>query len=204
MRLPQPPYTGTILSGGSSQGVVARPERCQSMPSPFKLDPGEACWCNRGKDCDGSHEYNRRSGECCGECGEEFEISEADPHWSTGRGPICPKLARREPMATRPPGHGLPQAAPWAGRALGRVDHRLSARSRHSIARRSGTGARHLRLNFALLTGGARLVAAAPAFRIGEHFVAFWSDRSHRVEPGDGRRVVLSVGFSLRDHAGDR
>ena len=65
-------------------------------------------------------------------------------------------------------------------------------------------GRRHLRLNFALLTGGARLVAAAPAFRIGEHFVAFWSDRSHRVEPGDGRRVVLSVGFSLRDHAGDR
>jgi hypothetical protein len=27
----------------------------------------------------------------CGECGETFEISDTDPHWSTGRGPICPK-----------------------------------------------------------------------------------------------------------------
>jgi hypothetical protein len=27
----------------------------------------------------------------CGECGESFEISESDPHWATGRGPICPK-----------------------------------------------------------------------------------------------------------------
>lgn len=26
----------------------------------------------------------------CGECGESFEISESDPHWATGRGPICP------------------------------------------------------------------------------------------------------------------
>jgi hypothetical protein len=92
MRLPQPPYTGTILSGGSSQGVVARPERVEYTPSPFKLDPGEACWCNRGKDCDGSHEiFIADPVNVCGECGEEFEISEADPHWSTGRGPICPK-----------------------------------------------------------------------------------------------------------------
>ena len=29
----------------------------------------------------------------CGECGERFEISKTDPHWSTGRGPICPKRA---------------------------------------------------------------------------------------------------------------
>lgn len=26
----------------------------------------------------------------CGECGETFEIGNDDPHWSTGRGPICP------------------------------------------------------------------------------------------------------------------
>ncbi len=26
----------------------------------------------------------------CGECGETFEISKDDPHWSTGKGPICP------------------------------------------------------------------------------------------------------------------
>jgi len=27
----------------------------------------------------------------CGMCGESFEISDQDPHWATGRGPICPK-----------------------------------------------------------------------------------------------------------------
>ena len=27
----------------------------------------------------------------CGECGESFEISDVDPHWVTGRGPICPR-----------------------------------------------------------------------------------------------------------------
>lgn len=26
----------------------------------------------------------------CGDCGQEFQISKDDPHWSTGRGPICP------------------------------------------------------------------------------------------------------------------
>lgn len=26
----------------------------------------------------------------CGTCGESFVISDSDPHWSTGRGPICP------------------------------------------------------------------------------------------------------------------
>ncbi len=27
----------------------------------------------------------------CGMCGETFEISDDDPHWETGRGPICPR-----------------------------------------------------------------------------------------------------------------
>lgn len=26
----------------------------------------------------------------CGECGDTFKISKDDPHWSTGRGPLCP------------------------------------------------------------------------------------------------------------------
>lgn len=29
----------------------------------------------------------------CGICGELFEISPSDPHWSTGHGPLCPKRA---------------------------------------------------------------------------------------------------------------
>lgn len=31
----------------------------------------------------------------CDECGDTFEISKDDPHWSTGRGPICPYPAGR-------------------------------------------------------------------------------------------------------------
>jgi len=27
----------------------------------------------------------------CGLCGKTFQISKDDPHWSTGRGPICPE-----------------------------------------------------------------------------------------------------------------
>jgi hypothetical protein len=30
----------------------------------------------------------------CGLCGETFQITRDDPHWSTGRGPICPKETR--------------------------------------------------------------------------------------------------------------
>jgi hypothetical protein len=33
-----------------------RPERVAVGRHVAKLDPGEACWCNLGKDCDGSHE----------------------------------------------------------------------------------------------------------------------------------------------------
>jgi hypothetical protein len=56
---------------------------------------------------------------------------------------------------------------------------------------------RHLRLNLTILTGGSRLVADATWFRLGERVIVFWSDRRHRVEPGAGRRIVISVGFSL-------
>lgn len=88
MQKPKPvPHTATQLPSGAVHIKLA--------PQPFKLDPGEACWCNRGKDCDGSHEVwigapvNR-----CGICGKTFEIRSDDPHWSTGRGPICPDDTR--------------------------------------------------------------------------------------------------------------
>ncbi len=70
-----------------------RPERSVISPSlQSYLERGEACWCHRAKDCDGNHEFhNITAVNLCGLCGETFEISKADPHWSSGRGPICPK-----------------------------------------------------------------------------------------------------------------
>lgn len=82
---PRPPYVPpeqTVLPSGAV--------RIQFTPQPFTLDPGEACWCNRGKDCDGGHEIFIEPINVCGLCGKTFEISDDDPHWSTGRGPICP------------------------------------------------------------------------------------------------------------------
>lgn len=83
---PRPSYTPpeqTILPSGAV--------RIKLAPHPFTLDPGEACWCNRGKDCDGNHEIGPIEIEHrCGICGQTFQISKDDPHWSTGRGPICP------------------------------------------------------------------------------------------------------------------
>lgn len=35
---------------------------------------------------DSRHEVINR----CGFCGEIFQINRSDPHWSTGRGPLCP------------------------------------------------------------------------------------------------------------------
>ena len=70
-------------------------ERIMITPRPFVLDSGEACWCNLGKDCIGSHEiYVAEPVHVCGLCGETFEIKPDDPHWSTGRGPICPTKDR--------------------------------------------------------------------------------------------------------------
>jgi len=58
------------------------------------LDPGEACWCNLGKDCDGSHQvWIEEPTNICGFCGEEFQISATDPHFLSGRGPRCPTRA---------------------------------------------------------------------------------------------------------------
>lgn len=93
-RPPLPPGVVTVLSSGVASGTQ-RPERIKLNPLPFVLDPGEACWCNLGKDCTGSHEIgpiavvNR-----CGICGKTFQITPDDPHWSTGRGPICPDDGR--------------------------------------------------------------------------------------------------------------
>lgn len=83
---PRPPFTPpeqTVLPSGAVQ--------IKLTPQPFTLDPGEACWCNLGKDCTGSHEIGPiEVVNVCGLCGKTFEITKDDPHWSTGRGPICP------------------------------------------------------------------------------------------------------------------
>jgi DNA-directed RNA polymerase subunit RPC12/RpoP len=85
--VPRPPLEVTVLPSGA--------ECVKWNPLPFTLDPGEACWCNRGKDCDGSHEVgsievvNR-----CAICGKTLQSTLDDPHWSTGRGPICPDDGR--------------------------------------------------------------------------------------------------------------
>jgi hypothetical protein len=69
-----------------------RPKRLIPPPSQPYLERGEACWCHRAKDCDGNHEFHSITAvNLCGLCGETFEISKTDPHWSSGRGPICPK-----------------------------------------------------------------------------------------------------------------
>jgi hypothetical protein len=87
---PRPPYTPpeqTVLPRGAIHIKLA--------PRPFTLDPGEACWCNRGKDCDGGHEIGPIDiVNVCGICGQNFRIADDDPHWSTGRGPICPDDTR--------------------------------------------------------------------------------------------------------------
>ena len=56
---------------------------------------------------------------------------------------------------------------------------------------------RHLRVNVALRTGGARLLADAVLFRIRERLVVFWSDRKHEVTPARSRRTVVSLGLAL-------
>jgi hypothetical protein len=56
-------------------------------PRVFMLDPGEACWCNLGK----NHEvYLAEPVNHCGLCGQEFRIAADGLHWSTDKGPICP------------------------------------------------------------------------------------------------------------------
>ena len=86
-RPPQPPLEQTVLPSGAL--------RIKLAARPFALDPGEACWCNRGKDCDGGHEIGPiEVMNVCGLCGKTFRIADDDPHWSTGLGPICPEDTR--------------------------------------------------------------------------------------------------------------
>jgi hypothetical protein len=83
---PRPPFDPP-----RRQMLPSGAERIMITPRPFVLDPGEACWCNLGKDCAGNHEiFLDEPVHRCGFCGQIFQISPDDPHWSTGRGPICP------------------------------------------------------------------------------------------------------------------
>ena len=64
---PRPPYVSpperlvnttfvTQDTASGPQSIALRPERVTITPRAFTLDLGEACWCNLGKDCVGSHE----------------------------------------------------------------------------------------------------------------------------------------------------
>lgn len=96
---PQPPPSAAPVTQTTARAEV-RPRSCMTVftaqrifitPSAFVLDPGEACWCNLGKDCTGNHEiYLAEPVNLCGLCGQTFRITADDPHWSTGKGPICP------------------------------------------------------------------------------------------------------------------
>jgi len=84
---PQPPPSDTLVTQTTTGGA----QRVLITPRAFVLDLGEACWCNLGKDCTGNHEvYIAEPVNHCGLCGQTFRIAADDPHWSTGRGPICP------------------------------------------------------------------------------------------------------------------
>lgn len=60
-------------------------------------------------------------------------------------------------------------------------------------------GRRHVRVNVAILPGGTRLYADGTIWRWGERVVIFRSDRRHGVRAGNGRRLVLSLGLSLKE-----
>lgn len=57
---------------------------------------------------------------------------------------------------------------------------------------------KHIRINIALLSGGSRLYADGTIWRWCERVVIFRSDRRHGVRAGNGRRIVLSIGLSLK------
>ena len=81
--------SGSLLT--RPKDAAFRPERIMLENRAFKLDPGEACWCNLGKSCEGNHEiFIGEPVNVCGFCGEEFELSNTDPHFASGRGPTCP------------------------------------------------------------------------------------------------------------------
>jgi hypothetical protein len=84
---PQPLLSDELVTQTTTRGA----QRIFITPHAFTLDPGEACWCNLGRDCTGNHEvYLAEPVNRCGFCGQTFRIAADDPHWSMGRGPICP------------------------------------------------------------------------------------------------------------------
>ncbi len=86
----QPPPSDALVTHATAKGM----QRIFITPRAFVLDPGEACWCNLGKDCTGNHEIPLAEPvNLCGFCGKMFRVADDDPHWSTGRGPICPTRA---------------------------------------------------------------------------------------------------------------
>lgn len=95
---PRPPLDQPLRSSlpGGAQLITIAPRPL--TPRPGALGPGEACWCNLGKDCAGDHEIGPvEVVNVCGFCGQELQFSSDDPHWSTGRGPICPMKRKPSP-----------------------------------------------------------------------------------------------------------
>lgn len=86
--------------------VVLKPERIhiappagdvsKSCPKTATDTDGTVVPCAFHAGHDGQHRFIRIGSvtHWCGICGEPFEVSETDPHWSTGRGPICPKATK--------------------------------------------------------------------------------------------------------------
>lgn len=85
---PQPSLGDTLVTQTTTlvtQTTASGAQRIFITPRAFVLDPGEACWCNLGKACDGNHEIGPiEVVNICGNCGQEFQILDSDPHWSTG------------------------------------------------------------------------------------------------------------------------
>ena len=88
------------------QRVVFRPERVNVSAKTKRVDCPEfavdtdgmkvMCAFESGHAC--PHRFIRIDPtplSICGKCGEEFKIDKSDPHWSTGRGPLCPKRKRK-------------------------------------------------------------------------------------------------------------
>ena len=86
---------------GARMNVAFRPERVNiawtgkarvDCPETATDDDGTIVPCAFDKDHDGRHRFIVFGGveHRCGLCGETFEIKPTDPHWVTGRGPICP------------------------------------------------------------------------------------------------------------------
>lgn len=113
LRSPLPLRRVASVASGSrdlpSGDLLSRPPRRAFKPERIIVSPllsrrylerGEACWCNLGKACVGDHEiFLGEPVHVCGECGEDFEISETDPHWTSGRGPICPRPSSQKGRA---------------------------------------------------------------------------------------------------------